>query len=242
MGLQAGAGSPGFVNGFSWGIKYLVSVIFAQKSRLRRSASPYRLPTLSLILACGISAPRSQDFFDRAGTAEFQYVGNLIYARPAGMAGTYTSLAQGLDAVGYNPAGLSKSESARSISGTARYHFLDVSSGNVTYGFPGAGARTYAFSAAYINYGRIQGLDEDGKETPEEHMPVSFNPAFTAAGKVGDRIRLGTTVKMLSEYLGDFEGAQLGMGWGVDAGLLYQPNARNLGFGLALLNLGLLLQ
>lgn len=217
-------------NGFSWTIKYLVSVIFAQK--------PVLLKSVLAILACCLGLAGAQDFSDGPGTAEFQYVGNLIYARPAGIAGAYTSLAQGLDAIGYNPAGVSKTEPIRTISGTLRYHLLDVSSGNVTYGFPGDGGRSYAFSAAYINYGRILELDEDGNTTGKEHMPVSFNPAFTVASKVDDNIRLGATLKGLTEYLGDFEGAQLGMGWGIDAGLLYQPSARNLGFGLALLNLG----
>jgi hypothetical protein len=186
----------------------------------------------------GASQMDAQVFSDGPGTAEFQYLGNLIYARPAGMAGAYTSLAQGVDAVGSNPAGVSKSEPTRTLSGTFRYHFLDVTSGNATYGFPGEGGRSYAFSAAYINYGRIQELDENGAATGVEHIPVSFNPAFTAAGKIGDRIRLGATLKGVSEYLGDFDGSQLAWGWGVDLGLLYQPNVRNIGFGLALLNFG----
>ena len=192
----------------------------------------------TFLISLGFGTLYSQDFGGGAGAAEFQYLGNLIYARPAGVAGAYTSLAQGVDAIGYNPAGLSKSEPIRTLSGTFRYHFLDITSGNVTYGFPGANNRTYAFSAAYMNYGRILDLDEEGKETGLEHIPVSFNPAFSGAAKLSEKIRLGATLKGLSEYLGDFEGSQLAWGWGVDAGLLFQPNTRNLGFGLALLNLG----
>ena len=191
-------------------------------------------------LICIFAAPslRAQDVDEGAGTAEFQYLETLIYARPAGLAGAYTSLAQGEDAIGYNPAGLSKLESIRSVSATIRYHMVDVTSGNVTYAFPGSTGLKYAFSAAYINYGRIQELDENGMATGADNNPASFNPAFTASKKVSDRLRLGATLKGLSEYLGDFDGSRLGLGWGLDAGLLYQPGARNLGFGLSLLNLG----
>ncbi|MEO6095907.1 MAG: hypothetical protein ABIW76_09545 [Fibrobacteria bacterium] len=195
----------------------------------------------------GITAPISvsaQDYSERVGTAEFQYLETLVFARPAGLAGAYTSLAQGMDAVGYNPAGISKSDGRRSVAGTFRYHFLDVTSGNASYGFPGAADASgtssmgYAFSAAYINYGRIEGTDMDGVATGQEHMPVSFNPSFTAARKTSDNLRLGATLKGVSEYLGDYAGSQLALGWGVDLGMLYQPNVRNMGFGLALLNLG----
>lgn len=181
---------------------------------------------------------RAADFSGREGTAEFQYIETLVYARPAGLAGAYTSLARAEDAIGYNPAGLSKLESARSFSGTLRYHMLDVTSGNVTYAFPWYGGLPFAFSAAYVNYGRIAEMDENGQATGREFIPTSFNPSLTAAGRWSDNLRLGVTLKALSEYLGDFEGSTLAWGWGVDAGLLYQPAAKNVGFGLALLNVG----
>lgn len=178
------------------------------------------------------------DFADRVGTAEFQYLDILVYARPAGLAGAYTSLAQGEDAVGYNPAGLAQLAPIRSVSGTFRYHFLDVSSGNVTYAFPGLKGIKCAFSAAYVNYGTIEVLDEEGNSGGGAIMPASFNPSLTAAGRVSERVRLGATVKGLTEYLGDFQDSKVGVGWGLDAGLQYQPAVRNLGFGVSLLNLG----
>ncbi|MEO7424181.1 MAG: hypothetical protein ABI036_03275, partial [Fibrobacteria bacterium] len=197
-----------------------------------------RLRYLSGLTLAAFSLAASQEYSDRVGTAEFQYLETLIFSRPAGLAGAYTSLAQGIDAVGYNPAGVSKSEGSRVVSGTFRYHLLEVASGNASYGYPGAGGMDYAFSAAYINYGRIEALDEDGNAMGKKLLPVSFNPSLTGAKKLNENLRVGATLKGLSEYLGDYEGSQLALGWGVDAGLLYQPNARNLGFGLALLNLG----
>src|SRR4051812_15154313 len=89
-----------------------------------------------------VSAVRAQDISSDAGTAQFQYLDMLVFARPAGLAGAYTSLAQGLDAVGYNPAGLSKMDPVEAVSATMRYHMLGIGSGNVTYGYPGEGANS----------------------------------------------------------------------------------------------------
>lgn len=211
--------------------KYLVPVVFPGKSGF---------PALAAVLVAGVSVTlvSAADVADRAGTAEFQHLETLISARPAGLAGAYTSLSQGEDAIGYNPAGLSKLESIRSIAATLRYHTVEVTSGSFAYAFPGATGTRYAVSAAYVNYGRIDGLDENGEATGVSHSPKSFNPALTASRKLTDRVRVGATLKGITESLGSFEGARTGLGWGVDAGVLYQPAARNLGFGASLLNLG----
>ena len=189
-----------------------------------------------LLAGAGGAFAQGQDW---VGTAEFQYIETLVFARPAGLAGAYTAAAQGIDAVGYNPAGIAKDEPGRVFSGTFRYHMLSVASGNASYAFPGEdSAWSYVFSAAFINYGHIQELDEDGNATGAQMMPSSFNPSFTAARRVSDNLRLGGTLRGFSEYLGDFNESQLAWGWGVDIGMQYQPSVKNLGFGIAVLNLG----
>lgn len=199
-------------------------------------------PRLVLRFSCALLAAVSGAFAlgeDESGTAEFQYIETLIFARPAGLAGAYTAAAQGIDAVGFNPAGVGKADPGRTVSGTFRYHFLEIASGNASYGFPGQnGDWSYVFSAAFINYGRMPETDEDGNAVGNTLMPSSFNPSFTGARRLSDRVRLGATLRGFSEYQGDFEESQLGWGWGVDAGFQYQPPAKNLGFGVALLNLG----
>jgi hypothetical protein len=193
---------------------------------------------LSWALLAGSAAVFAQGE-DLAGTAEFQYIETLVFARPAGLAGAYTAAAQGVDAVGYNPAGAARADAGRTLSATFRYHFLEVASGNAAYAYPGAdSAWSYIFSAAFVNYGHIQELDEEGNATGIRMMPSSFNPSFTAAKRMSERVRLGATLRGFSEYLGDFAESQLGWGWGLDLGLQYQPAAKNVGFGVALLNLG----
>ena len=208
---------------------YLVPVFSAGKSAFARAGAAF---IWTVAVAAG------QDFSDRSGTAEFQYLDNLVFARPAGLAGAYTAMAQGIDAVGYNPAGVAKAGPGRSIAGTLRYHMLDIASGNATYAYPGATGMSYAFSAAYINYGRIDELDEEGNASGRKILPSSFNPSLTAARKVGENLRFGASLRGLSEYLGDFNGSSVAFGWAIDAGMQYQPNVRNLGFGIAVVNAG----
>ncbi len=197
-------------------------------------------PLLGQALAI-FSVPLSlyaQDISNGAGTAEFQYIETLIAARPAGLAGAYTSISEGADAIGYNPAGVSKQEGDRFFSGTFRQHLIGVSTGNATYAYPGANNYRYAFSVAFINYGKIEEVVEENQSTGRKIIPSSINPSFTVAKKFSDQIRGGVSFKGFQEYLGDFEESQFALGWGLDAGILIQPSAKNLGFGLSVLNVG----
>lgn len=191
------------------------------------------------VLLSGIVGAFAQDVPQRTGAAEFQYIETLVFARPAGLAGANTAAAQGIDAVGYNPAGIAAGAPGRSVAGTFRYQFMDIASGNASYAYPGRdGVWSYVFSAAFINYGHIEAVDENGDPMGGKLLPASFNPSFSAARRLSEHVLAGATLRGFSEYLGDFEESQLGWGWGVDAGMQYQPSAKNAGFGLALLNLG----
>ena len=195
---------------FSNPSKYILPVINQRKPRPMPSRS---FPWSGLVIGALLPlAAAAQSVSDGAGTSEFQYIETLVFARPAGIAGAYTSLAQGMDAIGYNPAGLSKLESRRAVAGTVRYHFLDVTSGNVTYAFPGMGGDVSAFSVACINYGRIAEIDENGQESGKKLLPASFNPSWTWSKRLSNIYRLGVTGRGYSEYLGDFEGSELVLG------------------------------
>lgn len=204
---------------------------------LGRTGSPGAVFALLAALLLPASPARAQDIAEYAGTTEFQYLQNLIYARPAALAGSYSALAEGLDAIGSNPAGLARIQN-RFFSGTLRYHQLGITTGNATYSYPGALGLQYALSLAYVNYGQIAERDENGSLTGKDIIPTSFNPSLTAAKNLGPRLRGGITLKLLSEYLGDFEESQMAVGWGLDAGIQYQPALRGLGFGVEVLNLG----
>jgi len=170
------------------------------------------------------------------GTEEFSGLKINSSARAAGLCGSYSALAEGAGAVGINPAGLSREAGQYRYSGSLRAHPTGANAGVVAYSRPAGTGAQISFSAAYLDYGSIEGLDEFGNSIGNFH-PSSIYPSLTYA-RGGDRWRFGTTLKLASEYLGDFQGAQSSLGVGVDAGLQFRPAARNLGFGASVVNVG----
>jgi hypothetical protein len=226
-----------------WVPWYLVSVFsrFSLPSQLLKSwparrdglvlAAPIAMVALILGSAGGVEA---QD--GSAGTREFAFVEIMTPARTMGLAENQVAVAEGADAVGINPAGLSRFEGRRGVAATLRVLTLGEAGGQVAYLFGPATGR-FALSAAYLNAGDIEMKDESGADLGVI-QPSAFSPALSYARIVNENWRLGASLKGYQEYLGDFEGAQSALGWGVDVGALYSPGAKNIGFGFAVVNAG----
>jgi hypothetical protein len=205
---------------------YLIPVF----SRDSGAAAPRLCAALCLLAALALPVRAHSG---AAGPGEFAAIAVVPAARPAGLAGAWSALAEGAGSIGLNPAGLAR-ESGRHFSGSLRPDLVRV--GSVAYTVPGYGGRL-AFSASYVDYAEILSTDEYGRATGTLH-PFSLYPALSYARASGERWRWGTTIKLARESLGDFEGAQVAYGAGVDAGVQYQPAVRNLGFGLSVTNVG----
>jgi hypothetical protein len=169
------------------------------------------------------------------GTEEFPGLQINSEARPAGMAGAYAALAEGTSSIGINPAGLAHLTGS-SYSGTVRYAPDAADGGDVAYARPLSDGSELAISAAYLNYGSIQSLDENGQPLGSLN-PFDFYPAVTYARAQGDHVQWGVSLKGAQEYQGNFAGSQNAFGVGADAGVQYHP-ARNLGVGASVVNLG----
>ena len=195
------------------------------------ASAALKLFTGPLIL--GLCVEAWPQFANQAGTAELSAITIVAAARPAGLAGAYSALAEGSSAIGINPAGLSR-EAGQNFSGSLRPDMVRV--GAVAYSRPAFGGQV-AVSASYVDYDEILGMDENQNFTGSLH-PFSVYPAVTYARAQGERWRWGTTVKVAHETLGDFEGSRPALGAGIDAGVQYQPAVRNVGFGASVTNLG----
>ncbi len=165
-------------------------------------------------------------------TAAFLKIG--VGARPAAMGGAYTAVADDVNAIAWNPAGLSglnKREVGAMHAALAvdtRYDFLG-------YAQPTAHG-TLALSAARLSQGALEGRDDSGKPTG------SFNAADTAvsvafASRLESSARLGGAVKYLHSGIADASGRTFAL----DAGGMYALDRLGPGtplLGLALQNLG----
>ncbi len=169
---------------------------------------------------------------DNAGLAAMPSVAQNPAARPGGLAGAYTALGEGPSAIGINPAALAR-DSNMVFHGAVR---PDLSrTGAVALAFPATGGQ-WALSATYVDYDEILATDENQNAT-DVVKPFNVYPAVSYARRLGRTLRVGATLKLAHETLGDFEGATSAWGAGLDAGLQVQAT-RNLGFGLSLTNLG----
>jgi hypothetical protein len=203
------------------------------------SQNPQRALFTAIPAVLGIFlAPKSwsQSVDANAGTRNFAFIEVMTSAKSMGLAENQVAHAEGTDAIGVNPAGLSRAAAGRSISATMRYFDWGEAGGQIGYVF-GASAHRFALGAAYLNAGDIQMRDELGVGG-ETVKPTAFSPSLSYAWIANEAWRLGATLKGYQEYLGDFEGSQSASGMGVDLGALFSPGAKNIGFGFALTNLG----
>jgi hypothetical protein len=195
-------------------------------SRFFGARSPGRFSAPAALLA--LCAPAWAQL-DGAGSAEMKGIRLVSAPRPTGLAGAYSALAEGPDAIGINPAGLAR-ETGPHYRASLTKDMVNI--GSVAYARDAAGGRL-AFSASYVDYGEVQERGEDGS-FGTALRPFSLYPAISYARAHGARWRWGATFKLAQETLGDFEGSR----YAVDAGVQYQPAARNVGFGASVTHLG----
>lgn len=167
-------------------------------------------------------------------SAQFLKIG--VGARPIGMGGAYTALANDINALAWNPAGLSllaKKEAGAmhaELASDTRYDFLG-------YGQPlKRGRGILALAAARLSQGAIQGRDLYGKLTGDYGASdTAVNLAYAA--RLYSGLRLGGNVKYVSSSISDATAHT----FAVDLGSIYELGLRGPGMptiGLAVQNIG----
>ena len=179
----------------------------------------------------------SQSWTTGPGTAEFEFIRSIEHGRAAGLVGAITSLAEGPDAIGYNPAGIALDKSSPQAALSGRYLFAGVATGNLAYTMDCFAGGRCGFGAGYVNYGTIEEIDENGNARNNEMLPYSVTPSFVWANEIRERVKVGVSLRAAAEYL-NYPGAKTALGLGGEAGILYQPKIKSLGFGASISNLG----
>lgn len=206
--------------------------VIAARGRGALRPRPLLLSGLTLAAALSPLLAGTAAAWGGAGTAAMPGIAESPAARPAGLAGAYTALGSGPSAVGFNPALVAR-DTFTTYQGSVRAGLNRV--GAVAWSFPAVGGQ-WAVSATYVDFESVVHTDEN-QGVVGTLKPFNLYPAVTYARALGDRLHAGATVKLARETLGDFEGSTAALGAGFDAGLRYQA-ARNVGFGLAVTNVG----
>ncbi len=198
----------------------------------------YMNKTVTVILLLLVVA--SQSFAgggSRTGTGGAAELLIPVGTRGISMAGANISTASSLEAIFWNPAGLSRGDYGTSVSFSHMDYIADigVEYGAVSTNVEGFGA--LAFSIKSLSIGDIAvttAQDPDG--TGKKFRPSVLVTGLSYARKLSDRISIGTTANLISETFGDVSST----GFSFNVGLIYEDLAEieGLNFGIAMKNIG----
>jgi hypothetical protein len=173
--------------------------------------------------------------YDGPGTSDFAVMRLACDARALGMGEAFTSMAEGVYGLVWNPAGLSDIGRGELLLG---YRALPE---GVQCGLP-AFAMKYkqkfalGVAAQYVNAGEIPRYDGLGIGYGTVVTPFSFVGIAGAGVKLSKKLSLGATVKGVYEKLDDDIITSKGLG--VDVGIRYLPDYKRVGLGATVQNIG----
>ncbi|PIU45828.1 MAG: hypothetical protein COS95_01755 [Ignavibacteriales bacterium CG07_land_8_20_14_0_80_59_12] len=177
---------------------------------------------------------------NRSGTAGAQELLIPVGARGISLSGTYIGGFTGLDAIYYNPAGLSRMTNSTQAMFSHTSYMADI---GIEYGGVGAkfGFGTVALTLKSISFGDIPVTDElnpDG--TGATYSPTFTVLGFTYSRDLTDRITVGATFNYVHEGIM----STTANGFAANAGVQYNGvgGVPGLKLGVALKNLGLDMQ
>ncbi len=173
------------------------------------------------------------------GTTSNNFIKILAPAKPAAMGEAYTALADDIDSVFYNPAGLGRGM-AMEASFTHIVWFQDVAFENlnllVPFGFGNIGVS--------LNYMGVPGMQKTTATWTPSDPKVEFSP-FSVYGSVGfakeftNNLFIGTNVKILDYAIDPEANNGSAFSFLADFGIIYDlPFLRGLSTGLVFKNIG----
>ncbi len=165
------------------------------------------------------------------GTTGAQFLKLGIGARPAALGESFTGVADDINSLYWNPAGLAEIQQFEaSVSGAALYE-------DIFYGFLGLGKKVsdtggLGLGVMYLGMDKMSGFDAFGNPASaytahDLSIGVSYGMSFS------NRFMMGLGAKTISQKI-ENESAK---GFAVDFGALYKANEK-LNFGASVLNIG----
>lgn len=186
-----------------------------------------------LIITAAASSAYAADIHDGAGTTGAAFLKIEGGSRPAGLGGAFAGLANDINTIFWNPAGLTAVHD-RELTAMQHFSFADIN--NQTIGYAQRIERLVwgaSFLGSFTEIERRQGPTED----PDSTVTVGgFATGLSLAYPLGEAISVGGTAKIISEQL-DIQNA---FGVAADVGLVARLLDNRLGIGVAVQNAGVL--
>lgn len=203
----------------------------------------------ALSLAPGVSdaqgtgtvlVPNPEDPTSRVGTRGANFLEIGVGARALSLAGAYTSLAEGVTALYWNPAGIAEIESATAGFSLANlYEGLDITHSFVGGALPMGSAGAIGITLTQFSSGDIERTTEAFPEGNDPSVGATYSYVGTAAGlyygrRLTDRLGLGIGVKFVTEGIDNAKANYVG----IDLGTKFRTGLYGTHIAASLSNLG----
>ena len=163
------------------------------------------------------------------GTTGFELLRSEISPRGAAMAGALVGFESQIDALFYNPAGLSSVEN-RQVNVTYLNHMMDIESGFIAYGHRYHEWGVFGVGINYINYGEFQEATAYGELTGETFGAHDFLLTMGYGRRMNKLLALGLNVKYIHSSIWNRSSSAYAFDIG---GLVYTPfDNTKIGFGI----------
>ena len=192
------------------------------------TSSPVRL---ALVVLAGLATVTASA--QPADPSAFSFLRIEPSARAAALGGSFAAIADGdINAFFYNPA-LITSVVDGSLSLSYLNHVSDINAGFVSYGYQRGNVATFAAGIRYLNWGTVEGADENGEPTGTFG---AGDVALTvgAARPATDRVRYGANIHFIHSAVARFNASALA----ADFGVVYHDAERRVVVGVSVNNLG----
>jgi hypothetical protein len=175
----------------------------------------------------------AQNIHDSAGTAGAAFLKIEPGSRPVGMGGAFTGLANDINTIFWNPAGLT-SVQTREFTAMQHFSIAEISNQSIGYAQP---AKRFVWGASFL--GSFTEIERrvGPSETPDSTVTVGgFATGLSIAYPLGSSTAIGGSAKLISQQL-DIQNIY---GIAADLGLITRLLDDHLGIGLTVQNAGVL--
>ncbi len=188
-----------------------------------------------LIITVLLTVPQSfaVDIHDSAGTAGAAFLKIEPGSRPVGMGGAFTGLANDINTIFWNPAGLTAVHT-RELTAMQHFSFVDINNQSIGYA---QRANRFVWGASFL--GSFTEIERriGPTETPDSTVTVGgFATGLSLAYPLGTTASIGGTAKLISQQL-DIQNIY---GVAADLGVILRLIDNHLGIGITVQNAGVL--
>lgn len=179
------------------------------------------------------------------GTTGAEFLNTSLGARPSGMGNAFSAIADDVNAVLWNPAGLTLLKDGKAsftYTNLAAVFDVDEASGMydgfLGYAQPLGNGAAFALSLQYQEQGKIAYTTDSPDIITEYSLGANYAAILSYAGRLSSSLSYGVNFKFIQTRLWEI----IGRAYAVDLGGLYQSPSEKLNLALSLQNTGTRLQ